>query len=687
MHFHFPVFSFAYLAAVVLSITSAAVLYWRRASQGSQQFAFLLLSISAFSLASIFEAGATDAAGKLFWSKFQFIGIVSISPLWLYFTADFGSHSKFQENRYRHLVWIVPIITLVLAFTNEYHGLIWEQIRIPADSANHVAIYDHGFWFYVHTLYSYCILLLGTIWLVKWMLRFPKRRPIQAIIVLAVLAVGWISNITYILGLSPVPGLDITPLSFTFIALVLTWFIFNKQLFNLVPIARNILVDHLTDGVIVIDPDDHVIDYNPEALRITNYDGPSPLGMSIWDMYEPYLNLIELFRNQSNMQTELEIPGDPPRHLDVKINAISEQDGMQNGQIIIIRDVTDRKRIKLIEEEQRRLAEALADTAAAVNSTLDLEEVLDRVLENVGKVMPHDAADIALVDEQGNMRFVKAIGYQKFGAHEKLLSIEANVKDIPNMRRMAETGEPAIDPDIHADPEWVKIPGSEWIRSYIGAPILNKGKLLGFINLNAEVPNFFKEEQLSQLRAFTDQAAVAIRNAQMFEEMEHLAITDSLTGLYNRRYFFEFTENEIERSKRYKKDLSMIMMDIDHFKRVNDQFGHPIGDRALKMVSDISLRSLRKVDVMCRFGGEEFAILLPETPKDEALIAAERICREIGNACLATERGDVSVTVSIGVAGLDEEINAMNRLISAVDEALYNAKNAGRNRVYLSADK
>ena len=117
------------------------------------------------------------------------------------------------------------------------------------------------------------------------------------------------------------------------------------------------------------------------------------------------------------------------------------------------------------------------------------------------------------------------------------------------------------------DPKWVRsIPSTTWIKSYIGAPIISKGKLLGFINLDAETSNFFKEEHINRLQAFANQAAIAIQNAQLYTEMETLAITDSLTGIYNRRYFFEFAENEIEQSKRYGRNLSMIMMDIDHLK-------------------------------------------------------------------------------------------------------------------------
>jgi len=685
MNYDFPVYSYIYLTAAVLSGISALVVYGRRMSRGSRQFALILVALSIWSAATVFEAGATQVSGKLFWSKWQYIGVVSISPLWLYFAAEFAGRDRFRENSFRHLVWVIPAITLALAFTNEMHNLIWEKIVIPADSPSFVAVYDHGSWFYVHLVFSYSLLLLGTYWLVRRILHFPRKRRSQVVIVLTVLGIAWISNIIYVAGLSPVPGLDLTPLSFTLIGLVLAWFIFRNQLFDLVPLARSELVDNMTDGVIVIDPDDTVIDYNPAALKITGYKGGEPLGLSVWEMFEPYLGLIEPFRDQSDFQTQLKIPENPPRYLDIKVNLIQDQDDDEPaGQLIVIRDISDRKRIELVEEDQRRLAEALADTAAAVNSTLDLNEVLERILANLDKVVPHHAADIALVDENGDLHFVKARGHDKYAVQEEILSIQANIRDIPNLRRMAASGKPIFNPDTYSDPEWIRdIPGAYWIRSYIGAPVISQGQLLGFINVDAEEPGFFREDQLSRLKAFADQAAIAIRNAQLYEEMESLAVTDSLTGLYNRRYFFEFAENEVQRSKRYGKKLSLVMMDIDHFKRVNDKFGHQTGDLVLKMISDIALRNLRKVDVMCRFGGEEFVILLPETSGEEAFVAAERICRGIEEARLETEKGQVSVTVSMGVVNLGKEIDSLNDLIREADRAMYKAKDQGRNCVFI----
>ncbi len=680
MLFSFPLYASVYAVAAILTIFSAAAVIWRRASPGSFPFALSLLSLTIWSFASIFEAGALTPQGKLIASIGQYIGITTLTPFWLYFCAEYGGFTKVFNKPYRYLIWIIPLVTMILAVTNDYHGLIWKDIVIPVGSPDNIAVYYHGVFFYFFVGYTYAGLLLGTYWLVRHLSTFHEKKRLQVTVIISSLAIGWIANVLYQIGLTPIRGLDLTPISFVFIALVLTWFIYRGQLFDLLPIARSILVDNMSDGVIVLDNDSRVVDFNQAAIDITDYHGKNPVGDTIWDMYEDYLPQISHLRNKTDLQVELEMPTDPPRYLDVKIDSIGEKN--DQGQVVTIRDITSRKKMELKERQERLFSEALTEITSLLNSSLNFDEVLGRILENAGKVVPHDTANIGLLDEDGMVKFEKIKGYEKYGVHNTLLGRKIKLEDLSNMKHMAETGQPAITPDTYSAPEWHReMSGTEWIRSYIGAPIISGGKILGFISLDSETPNFFKPEHMTRLQVFANQAAIAIKNAQLYQEMRHLAITDSLTGLYNRRYFFEFSENEIEQSRRYQKPLSMIMIDIDHFKMVNDRFSHQVGDQVLKSVVDICLSILRKADIMCRFGGEEFVVLLPETNIDAAGSAAVRMCEAISDAVIHTKNGDVKITMSIGVAGLEKDHDTLDSLIFAADKALYKAKMAGRNCV------
>ena len=852
MEYQFPGYAISYVVASILSFVTAAVTIRRRANPGTIQFTLLMLSLCIWSFATIFEAGAITLDGKLFWSKWQYIGIASLPPLWLYFTAEF-TNQNFLNKISSRMILIIPLITLALAFTNEYHHLLWANVYIRSGPDN-IAVYNHGPWFYVHVACSYIYLLLGTFWLVRAILRYPPKKRRQIYIIIIGLIIGWTSNILYVSGLFPIRGLDITPLSFTFIAFIISWNIFHFKLFNIVPIARDILLDNMTDGVVVLDPEGIIVDINPAAVKIAGEkDDRALLGKHIQDALKSHYRLLNDFQKMPDFQTEIQVSENPPHYLDVNISTVYDNSNSDIGKIVIFRDITSRKITEIRESEQRELAEALADTAATITSTLNLDDVFDKILQNVGKVVPHDTANIALV-ENGTLNFVRSKGYEKFGTEEIVPLIKCKVDEIPNLKMMSKTGRASLDPDTNANPEWDRtIPGSDWIKSYIGAPIFSKGQLLGFINLDSAVPNFFNEEHLPRLEAFANQAAVAIENAQLFEDVSNsanemailyevglavtsglgleetirtlfdqlkrvavinlfyiallnqtneeitffmydgkgnqivfkpalekikssltyfainngktinipdarnkesgflevdllkipghdersvlgiplylrnesigalfmradkpnaynpdqirlvetianqasiamdnaqlfekiqdMAITDSLTGIYNRNYFYAIGENEIARSRRYDKNLSLMMIDIDRFKLVNDRFGHLVGDQTLIMVTDACRSVLRKADTLCRFGGEEFVIILPETKEAEARIVAERVCKVIAGKKLSTEKGNVSVTVSIGIVELKGKNDTLMDLVNKADQALYAAKEAGRNCV------
>jgi diguanylate cyclase (GGDEF)-like protein len=165
------------------------------------------------------------------------------------------------------------------------------------------------------------------------------------------------------------------------------------------------------------------------------------------------------------------------------------------------------------------------------------------------------------------------------------------------------------------------------------------------------------------------------------EKLRRLAITDGLTKVFNYRYFMEIGRREFVRVKRYSRQLSLIIMDLDHFKRTNDTFGHKTGDQVLQAVAQICLKSLRKVDIFARIGGEEFAALLPETGMEQACMAAERLRRNVSRMVFKTQSGDFKSTLSLGVSAVTERTKDFEHLLRIADTALYAAKGNGRNRV------
>lgn len=244
--------------------------------------------------------------------------------------------------------------------------------------------------------------------------------------------------------------------------------------------------------------------------------------------------------------------------------------------------------------------------------------------------------------------------------------------------------------DARKDPLWADSPTAKaGIFAYLGYPLFwPNGEVFGTICTVDTKENQWGKRYDSLLKTFKDaiEAHLALVNTTELlnirnEEVERLAITDSLTGLYNRRHFFELAEHELQHARRYRRFLSAIMLDIDHFKQVNDTYGHAIGDQVLQVVAEGCRQATRVVDVLGRYGGEEFVIILPETDLVATCKVAERLRQIIAEKTIDTEVGPVIVTASLGVSIIDDECSKLETLLAGADQALYVAKRSGRNRV------
>jgi len=221
-------------------------------------------------------------------------------------------------------------------------------------------------------------------------------------------------------------------------------------------------------------------------------------------------------------------------------------------------------------------------------------------------------------------------------------------------------------------------------RSVIIAPLIVENQVTGAIYAGSPEPRAYNSEQISLLRTMAYTVAMAIRNAELYEKTAALAITDGLTGLYTHRYFQERLGQAIEWCRQFNRQLALVLIDADHFKQYNDTLGHPEGDQILKEISQLLKNHVRESDIVSRYGGDEFAIILRETDKRKALEIAENIRRAFETKFSARP---VKITASIGVAAFPEDGKDKSSLISATDEGLYEAKDRGRNKVAAAHSK
>ena len=218
------------------------------------------------------------------------------------------------------------------------------------------------------------------------------------------------------------------------------------------------------------------------------------------------------------------------------------------------------------------------------------------------------------------------------------------------------------------------------IRSVIAFPMLYKNELLGLFVMLSEKRNFLDSSQISMLEVLCNQASIAIANAKLHAEIEKLATTDGLTGLYNHRRFQEKLLEEFKRLARHSSPVSLLLTDIDYFKKVNDTYGHPVGDLVLKGVSKIIEEVIRDIDVPARYGGEEFAVILPGTGADGGKNIAERLRKAVMDKIFSVDGKILKVTISIGIATAPVDAGSKEELIGKADQALYHAKHNGRNQ-------
>jgi diguanylate cyclase (GGDEF)-like protein len=226
------------------------------------------------------------------------------------------------------------------------------------------------------------------------------------------------------------------------------------------------------------------------------------------------------------------------------------------------------------------------------------------------------------------------------------------------------------------------------LKSHLTLPLAVEGEIIGCISLNSDQPNAFDAQDLQFLSVIGYQMAATLKHFQRFSSIKNIALYDTLTGLYNRRYFEERLGVETQKSFYSGTPLSLVMVDIDHFKKVNDTFGHTGGDQVLCKTSSLLKNSIRKKDTVARYGGEEFILILPEAGLEESFIIAERIRRLVENTFFEIGQAQVNLTISMGISNFpSHRAKSKEELVRMADQALYDAKRGGRNKVCIFTGK
>jgi diguanylate cyclase (GGDEF)-like protein/PAS domain S-box-containing protein len=527
MHWLFTPAAGILFSATALAFIAAGMMWNRRSVPGGILLFLLMLGVAEYTLASGLEAASVTLFWKTLWAKLQYVGSGAVSTLLLLFATQYTGHDSWLRGWRRCAVWIVPIANVAAVSTNELHHWIWTGFS-PGAVGTNTLVYFHGSGFYVAVgaLYAYlgvaCSLLIGA-----------AARPVvirrrQSITVLLGTAFPLAAGCLYIAGITPLAGLDLVPIACLLSAAVLIASVGAFRVFDLLPIARDALVEEMSDAVLVVDGGRRLVDLNPAARRLLGLDSTA-IGRRAADAIPAWQEIETRCCQDRRGLAELALRAEPPLFADVRVSRLLDRDRRASGFLVVLRDITARH-----------------------------------------------AAEAELQD--ANRR------------------LESHVERIEALQT----------------------------------------------------------------------------------KLREQAIRDALTGLCNRRYLDETLPRIIERSSYGHSAFSAVMLDIDHFKQVNDRYGHEEGDRVLEALGRLLRERTRPGDIACRYGGEEFVLILPDASLTVALARAEELL--VAFRELSRERGH-PVTLSAGVAAFPTHGQTEDELLRAADEALYAAKLAGRDCV------
>ncbi len=347
----------------------------------------------------------------------------------------------------------------------------------------------------------------------------------------------------------------------------------------------------------------------------------------------------------------------------------------------VVSSIIFRQQISFLKERVERPMRLLHEETERLTTTIKQEELCSLMVKSCHRVFPSSL--VSLILREGK----EFVIFKEEGLEESKISLQIKPNFIvsnPFYSLIAEEKKFLHIPELKKE-DFTYLPfHAKSANSLLVVPLWYEHELSGLLVILSEKRNAFNSEQIEFLRIYANQATIAFQNARLYKEIENLATTDGLTGLFNHRKFQEELERELKRHERSDKPLCLVLCDIDFFKKINDTYGHPAGDAVLKGVAGIIRQTVRSTDIPARYGGEEFAIILIETPLKEARLIAERIRKRVESHKFTYKGSTIKATLSLGIASFHSGLRIQKgKLVENADKALYHAKHNGRNQTIL----
>ncbi len=359
--FQFNDFCAALAINTIISFSITIYSWSKLKSESGKYFALLMTSITVWTFSATFELSFTTLDQKILWSKISYFGIVSVSPFWFLFACYYAKIEKILSSFIKTAIWIIPIIILLFALTNERHGIIWPEISLTNTDIGIIAVYQNGWGKFILLIYSYTLLLTGTIILISFALRTKQLYLKQVFLLTTSALIPWIGNALYYFRIGPFALLDFTPVFFTVTGILLLWDILNFHLLDIMPVAYDTLFENMSDGVFVIDNEDRIIEINPVINRLFHLN--NAVGQNLKKILINYPEIISFIYSMHNEPKEFSIKIEKQTYwIDLRVTSLINSYKKPGGKLVVLRDITQKKKSELelaeSEKKYRELNEA-----------------------------------------------------------------------------------------------------------------------------------------------------------------------------------------------------------------------------------------------------------------------------------------------------------------------------------------
>ena len=528
---------------VVISLILAAYMGRRRQIAFATQSALLMLLVASWTLGYIFELSAPTLAEKTFWAKTEYVGISFVSLNWLAIALVYTGQTRWVKGWRLALLGLIPMLTVLVAFTNERHHLLWRSIELGTiqllGETYTTFSPEYGIWFWVNVAYSYILLLVGTIFFLRAVTRSHAMYKGQVMVLVAGAMFPWISNIVYVTGFSPFPGLDLTPVSFALTGFALAGGLFRYRLMEIMPVAHDTLFASMAYGVLVLDNLYHILDMNPAAETILDRRAHYSVGRRLAQVFPDYPDFVAFCSLGQTINTEITLSQATNVHLQTIYNLqvsplIGRRQTKSNGWLVILADITESKlaeeRLResedrfrtLFEQSQESLAEtaALYETSRILIASEDLPSVLQSLVDSTVHALPADRVSVITVDMDERLVRHFMMGGRAAG-EVKPVDFEELWEGLGGW--VLRERQPAISPKNSVDPrESLKVRArrhNDDAGSIVVVPILYQEAALGVLTaIRTPDEADFTDRDVHLVMGIANLAAAAIKVATLYTE-------------------------------------------------------------------------------------------------------------------------------------------------------------------------